>query len=64
MTLYDLVNSIALQGNMEDEIRDPATKDSRREVLRQSIPKWEDLHDKLRRQLDEFDNAHPVEDLT
>ena len=49
---------------MEDEIRDPATKDSRREVLRQSIPKWEDLHDKLRRQLDEFDNAHPVEDLT
>ena len=64
MTLYDLVNSITLQGNMEDEIRDPATKDSRREVLRQSIPKWEDLHDKLRRQLDEFDNAHPVEDLT
>lgn len=59
-----LIACTGIRHDMEDEIRDPATKDSRREVLRQSIRKWEDLHDELRRQLDEFDNAHPVEDLT
>lgn len=56
-----LIACTGIRHDMEDEIRDSATKDSRREVLRQSIPKWEDLHDKLKRQLDDFDSAHPVE---
>jgi hypothetical protein len=57
-----LIACTVIRHDMEDEIRDPATTDGRRDVLRQSIPKWEDLHDKLKRQLDDFDSAHPVED--
>lgn len=56
-----LIACTVIRHDMKDEIRDPATTDGRREVLRQSIPKWEDLHDKLKRQLDDFDSAHPVE---
>ena len=63
-----LIACTGIRHDMEDEIRDPATKDSRREVLRQSIPKWEDLHDKLKIQLDEFDDImrdyDPSEQIT
>lgn len=57
-----LIACTGIRHDMEDEIRDPATTDGRREVLRQSIRKWEDLHDNLKRQLDDFDSAHPVDD--
>ena len=57
-----LIACTGIRHDMEYEIRDPATKDSRREVLRQSIRKWEDLHDKLKSQLDDYDSAHPVDD--
>lgn len=57
-----LIACTGIRHDMEDEIRDPATTEGRREVLRQSVPKWKSLHDELKRQLEEFDKAHPVED--
>lgn len=42
---------------MEDELRDPNTSETRREILKRSIAKWEALHDDLEAQLKAFDQA-------
>ena len=57
-----LIACTGIRHDMEDEMNDTKTTEGRREVLRQSVTKWQQLHDELRRQLDEFDKTHPVED--
>lgn len=37
-----LIARTGIRHDMEDEIRDPATTDGRRDVLRQSIPNMQD----------------------
>lgn len=51
-----MIATLGIKFDMEDEIRNPETTESRRNVLKNSIGKWERLHDELKKQLDEADN--------
>lgn len=43
---------------MDAEMRDENTTESRRSVLRNSMKKWEHLHDEIRRQINAFDREY------
>lgn len=53
-----LLATTHIRFDMEDEMKNPETTETRREILKGSIQKWEALHDELKHQLDEFDAAH------
>jgi hypothetical protein len=49
MALNDVIFS------MQDEMRDPSTSETRKEILKNSITKWERLKAEAERQFDEQD---------
>lgn len=46
---------------MDMEMRDEKTTESRKKILRESMKKWERLHDEIRRQINEFDRQFDEE---
>ena len=47
--------------DMDMEMRDERTTETRRKILRESMKKWERLHDEIRRQINEFDRQFDEE---
>ena len=47
--------------DMDMEMRDERTTEARRKILRESMKKWERLHDEIRRQINEFDRQFDEE---
>lgn len=50
-----LIATTGIKFDMLDEMRDENTTESRKEVLKNSIKKWERLHDLIKDQLEQFD---------
>jgi len=47
--------------DMDMELHDEYTTEPRKKVLRESMKKWERLHDEIKRQIDEFDRQFDEE---
>lgn len=47
----------AIANDIRDEINSEIS-DDRREIVRKSLDKWENLHDSLKERLDSFDIQH------
>ena len=47
--------------DMDMELHDEHTTESRKKVLRESMKKWECLHDEIGRQINEFDRQFDEE---
>lgn len=58
-----LIACTGIEWDMRDEMRDDATTEGRRAVLRESIKMWHGLHDMLKNQLDRHDAKNGVSRL-
>lgn len=53
-----MIATSSIYFGMDAEMRDENTTESRRSVLRNSMKKWERLHDEIRRQINAFDREY------
>ena len=62
MTRHEVCNLLLATTSIKfavvDEINDENTPDERKEFLARTIDKWAALHDKIKMQLDAFDEIH------
>lgn len=53
-----LIACTSVRFSLENEANDPNTTDERKRICLNSAKKWERLHDKVAKQLDEWDKEH------
>lgn len=56
-----MIATSSIYFGMDMEMRDEKTTESRKKILRESMKKWERLHDEIRRQINEFDRQFDEE---
>ena len=59
LDMCDLMSAtLSVYFDMDEEMRDKKTREDRKEVLAESMKKWERLHKEIKRQINAFDREY------
>lgn len=56
-----LLAATHVRWNAIDELKDPETDETRRQILKGTVKKWEGIHNRLEEQLNKLDKENGIE---